>query len=59
MKPDGSIFITYTKEELHHDSIHDVLSMMKLGRHESIKFACGIRNKKIESLLHVANDMSE
>ena len=61
MKPDGPIFTTYTKEELHHDSIHDVLSMMKLERHECIKFECGIRNKKIESLLadDVEDDMSE
>ena len=57
-KSDGSIFTTYVKEELHDDTLHELITMMKFDGGEPLHINCGIRNKVIRSVIGVNDDMS-
>ena len=56
IKKNGKTFTTYVKDELYHDSLGELISMMKLNEGEILKIYSGVRNKQIE--LDVNDDIS-
>ena len=58
MNPNGSVFTSYVKEELHDFTLHEILQMVKLKHSEMLKFNCGVRIKNLQLDYDVDDDMS-
>ena len=50
-KPNGSVFLTYIKDKLKHYTLGEIINMMKVNDETTFCITCGVKNKKVRSLL--------
>ena len=50
-KPNGSVFLTFIKHELKDYTLGEIINMMKVKDETTFRITCGVRNKKVRSLL--------